>query len=507
MTASGGPTSAVHALVATTAARATMGDKRTDAGHPSFDAELTQAQHPAHASTPTAASQRHADQHPQQDQRGNTPRHEWDVPQHPTLRGKGSSSAGRVTSAAARKPVLPHPLATGDQTTTDQTAAAALQPHAVTPLPTSVGKGSAPAAGSGPSSAAAEPTAATPPTASADAPAAPATPALVAGHPSTDAATPAGPLQGAAAPTSLAAPVAPGTAPSPDGQAQGPVQVAVTGQPVPAPVPAQPLPLPTPPLQSRPDPSAAAQTSASTSAVAPPPNQHHGAAATAVPAPAQAGTEPAAVTVTATSDREATDQGAAQQGHDQAPASHGHASVEGTSSGGPVTPCSTVTDRTSATSAAAVAPQAEARTAAETPATQALPAGTLAQVAGADHSVRVQLETLALGKVTADMHSRPGEIGVHLSVPDDAGRALMAQRLDALRDSLGQGGTAVHLSLAAQGNDFQGQQSTTPREDSAPAPSAPQPHDAATPRAMDGSPATQLRPAPADGSRLVDVHA
>ena len=209
--------------------------------------------------------------------------------------------------------------------------------------------------------------------------------------------------------------------------------------------------------------------------------------------------------MTTTSDRQASDQGPAQQGRDEAPAAHGHAPVDGPTSGGPATPYSTVTDRAS-TSTAAAAPQADARTAAESPATQALPAGTLAQVA-ADRSVRVQLETLALGKVTADLHTKPGEIGVHLSVPDDAGRALMAQRLDALRDSLGQGGTAVHLSLAAQGNDSQGQQSNTPREDRAPAPSAPQPHDAATPRAMDGSPATSLRSAPADGSRLVDVHA
>jgi flagellar hook-length control protein FliK len=129
------------------------------------------------------------------------------------------------------------------------------------------------------------------------------------------------------------------------------------------------------------------------------------------------------------------------------------------------------------------------------------------KVNAAEHSVRVQVETDGLGKVTADLHSRPGEIGVHLSVPDDAGRALMAQRMDALRDSLGQSGTAVHLSLAAQdqsSQSSQGQQGSTPREDRAPAQSAHQPHEAATPRATDGSPVT---PAPADGNRLVDVRA
>jgi flagellar hook-length control protein FliK len=151
----------------------------------------------------------------------------------------------------------------------------------------------------------------------------------------------------------------------------------------------------------------------------------------------------------------------------------------------------------------------------EMPTTQALPAGTLQQVNSAEHSVRVQLHTEALGRLTADLHTRPGEMAVQLTVPDDAGRALMAQRMDALRDSLGQSGTAVHLSLTAhdtsqepqsyQGfSTSQGQQGNTPREDRAQAPSAPQPHDAVTPRATDGS---SVLPAPAGGSRLVDVRA
>jgi hypothetical protein len=162
---------------------------------------------------------------------------------------------------------------------------------------------------------------------------------------------------------------------------------------------------------------------------------------------------------------------------------------------------------------AGVAPAAAAQADAEAPASQALPAGTLQQATSADHSVRVQVQTDALGRVTADLHTRPGELAVHLSVPDDTGRALMAQRMDALRDSLGQSGTAVHLSLTAHGaagspaSHSDGQQGSTPREDRATqqtAPFAPQPHDAANPRATDGSP---VLPAPADSTRLVDVRA
>jgi hypothetical protein len=191
---------------------------------------------------------------------------------------------------------------------------------------------------------------------------------------------------------------------------------------------------------------------------------------------------------------------------------------------------STVQDRT--TGGASVGQQAGAGQAsasstsatsseADLPASQALPAGTLQQVNGDEHSVRVQVHTDALGRLTADLHTRPGEMAVQLTVPDETGRALMAQRMDALRDSLGQSGTAVHLSLTAQdkGADpqqfqqsqgfhgqqaSQGQQGNTPREDRAPAPSVPQPHDAVTPRATDGS---SVLPAPAGVSRLVDVRA
>jgi hypothetical protein len=184
-------------------------------------------------------------------------------------------------------------------------------------------------------------------------------------------------------------------------------------------------------------------------------------------------------------------------------------------------------------------PSTDHATSWEVPATQAMPAGTLAQVNGPEHSARVQLHTDAMGPVTADLHTRPGEVGVHLSVPDDAGRALMAQRLDALRSSLGQGGTAVHLSLGGQelpdrqGNTSTNDSSTSttsgtngtsadgsnpatgdstdrgadgnlPREGRAASRSDHQPHDAVTPRAMDGSPAKSVL---ADGGRLVDVRA
>jgi Flagellar hook-length control protein FliK len=472
MSASVNPTAALIAAMTAATAKSAGAAKSSADAQLSFGAQLAQAQRQPGRNTPVV----HPQSREQDTSRQSTakPQHnDGETPQHPTKRSQGHAADGtaRPGAAAAHRPTRLHPNADAAAA-----AAAALQPAPAAAQPVDPAKDAGEAAGT---AAAVEATSVK----AAETAAADPTP-----DPATEPATEKDggkPAPGLSGPT-ITVTTTPGAAAAQPAEASA---QPVTDQP------------------SSLDQSATPQAAAATDSAQPASlHQAHPAIATGQPdlLPQAGQTVVAAAggsTQASTADDDPAGQGKNQPEEAAAPV-RGHSSTDAPGQPTQATPYSSPTDRSVATSSAAAAP--EAHSAAEMPATQALPAGTLAQVNGTEHSVRVQVETAALGKVTADMHSRPGEIGVHLNVPDDAGRALMAQRLDALRDSLGQSGTAVHLSLAGQGQNTQGQQGNTPREDSAPARSAPQPHDAATPRATDGSPVT---PAPADGNRLVDVHA
>ena len=134
-------------------------------------------------------------------------------------------------------------------------------------------------------------------------------------------------------------------------------------------------------------------------------------------------------------------------------------SIDTTPVTGPATPYSSATDRSAASSRARRCGDCRQRpsTPEEVPATQALPAGTLDQVNAAEHSVRVQVETQALRQGDR-RHAQPGPArsACTSACPDDAGRALMAQRhRRAARPRSARGGSAVHLSLAAQDQSSQ----------------------------------------------------
>ena len=502
MTASVPSVSALTAITAAPAGRAQV--------QPGFEAALSHAQQAT--SEPVVGPDSMHEESPEQ-QGASTRRNQGETPQHPTLRTKPAGHQRTGASLGRRQPTTAHPLVENDVAAATAVTPA---PAAVTPAdsekpPVGVGAASATTASGAPAgdpeTAATQPGDETPPAAGQPVGdlkgALPETaPVTSPPAPPADQPSPVAPVDRETA--NLTAPTTTGAAPQPG---------AATGaQPE---APSQPTTLPVPdgaPVAQQPTSPAAPENSPSTTAaqvtVTAPGQHRHGDPEAPAPAAPQAGSSTA--TVTATADRgESPGNGAGDNPGDTAkqaaPVTHGRPSAGTETQSGPATPYSTVADRSAAT--AAVAAATAAPDPAEMPATQALPAGTLDQIHAAEHSVRVQVETDGFGKVTADLHSRPGELGVHLNVPDDTGRALMAQRMDALRTSLGQSGTAVHLSLAAQdqsSQSFPGQQGSTPREDRAPAPSAPQPHDAATPRATDGSPVTA---APADRNRLVDVRA